>query len=234
MVEFGLFLLPRSCPVTKNNQVKKNRIPNRPKKAPIPSNYSGIGIVFLGLGPNIVRLATTTPNCPERMKTSHGQEAAIIYVMYVRAAAAAEEGGRLSCQMVCATPSYNSAKALPVWRGHANPRPRRRPAKSYGRGLEGCRCNIDYTAACFVAHCCSILTQVLCVLFFCVLLHSSGQRTKWSCSGLCGDTRTSHSTPHARTVQRALVASMDSPRMIAAGYRAPTRSSSRSSNSYLI
>ena len=51
-----------------------------------------------------------------------------------------------------------SANALPAWRGNANARPRRRPAKSCGGGLAGCRCNIDDTAACFVDYC-SMPTQ---------------------------------------------------------------------------
>ena len=43
-------------------------------------------------------------------------------------------------------------------------RPRQRRAKSCGGGLAGCRCNIDDTAVCFVN--CSMLTRVLCVVFF--------------------------------------------------------------------
>ena len=50
----------------------------------------------------------------------------------------------------------------------------------------------------------------------------SGRRKKYSCSGLWGDTRTPDSTPHARTAQRAPVASIDSLRMTAVEHRAHT------------
>ena len=110
---------------------------------------------------------STTRNCRERMKTSHGQENSItIYVTYVcmnaqRTAAARRRPARVA-DGIAPHEGTISAKAWLVWRGHANTRPRRRPAKSCSGGLAGCRCNIDDTAACDY---CSILTRV-----------SSGQR----------------------------------------------------------
>ena len=73
-----------------------------------------------------------------------------------------------------------SAKAWPVRRGHANARPRRRPAKSRAGGLAACRCNNDDTAACFVDYI-SMLARVLCVLFF--LLQSLAVSEKRSALG---------------------------------------------------
>ena len=65
-------------------------------------------------------------------------------------------------------------EAMPT-RGH------RRPVKSCGGFLAGCRCNIDETAVCFV------LTRVLCVC--CVFFSTTGQRKKSSsCCGLSGAT----------------------------------------------
>ena len=60
----------------------------------------------------------------------------------------------------------------------------------------------------------------LCCFFFAP--DESGRRKKYSCSGLWGDTRTPDSTPHARTAQRAPVASIDSLRMTAVEHRAHT------------
>ena len=42
-------------------------------------------------------------------------------------------GGRLAWQMVCAAPSYQLTNAWPMWRGHVNARPPRRPTKSCGQ-----------------------------------------------------------------------------------------------------
>ena len=74
-----------------------------------------------------------------------------------------------------------------------------------------------------------MLTRVLCVLFFSAA-GATGQR-KNLCSGLWGDTRISHSTPHAHTAHRPLVSSIDSLRMTAVQHRSHTPSSSSSSGS---
>ena len=117
--------------------------------------------------------------------------------MYAQRAAAEAEASGLAWQIVCTTPSYNSAKARPVCPGHANARSWRRPAKPCDGRLAGFRCNIDDTAACF----CGLWLQhvdagALCPvsLFFLLDSTSSGQRKKykWSCFGPCGDIRTPH------------------------------------------
>ena len=146
------------------------------------------------------------------MNASHGQEISIIiYITYIRTS-----HGRWFAPHRVTT--RFSPKAWPSRRGCANARPPQRPATSCGGGLTGCRrCNTDDTTVCFADYC-SMLTRVLCVLFF-FAAGVSGQRKSRSRalgSGVCDcAARTPHSTPHARTAQRAPVPSIDSLRMTA-------------------
>ena len=108
-----------------------------------------------------------------------------------------------------------------MWRGYANVRSLPRPAKSCGGGLAGCRCNIDYTAECFVDYCSVRRRCYVCCI---ILLHSAKKVVVlWALGRL--------TTPHAGTGQRAPVASIDILRMTAVEHRAHTRSSSSSSSS---
>ena len=147
----------------------------------------------------------------------------------------------IAWQTVCATPSYYSylAKAWPLRRGHANAWPPRRPAKSCGGGLAGCRCNIDDTTVCCVYYC-SMLTRVLCVLFF--LLQQTRAVSEKSRSRALGLGRVT--APHAHHTALPTHAQhnvprwrrFDSLRMTGAEHRARTHgsNSNRSSSSTRI
>ena len=67
-------------------------------------------------------LARTARNCPGRMNIPPVQENSIIYVTYVRTK------GHASHRYTLCHHTYLT-KGRPLWRGHANERPRRRPAK---------------------------------------------------------------------------------------------------------
>ena len=174
-------------------------------------------MVFWGLEWNNNPVGQENPSYPGRMDTSHEQETSIIYVTYVRTAhSSSEKKSGSHGRWFAPHQAPISPKAWPVWRGHANARPPRRPAKSCVAGLAGCRCNLDDPAACFVDYC-SMLMWVLCAVSF------SGKSCRALGSGACDRaTRTPHSTPHARTAQRAPVGSVDSLRMTAVGHRAHT------------
>ena len=103
--------------------------------------------------------------------------------------------------------------------GEAMPtRGRRRPAKSCGGVLAGCRCNIDDTAVCFMDYC-SMLTRVLHVLFYCCCRRErSGKKVivLWALGRV--------TAPHThRTARPTHMASIEGLRMIAVEHRAHTQ-----------
>ena len=147
MVEFGLFLFPRSQKI--HLKTKKNK--KKMDQSAHIFHFGGDWVCFLGgWNRTITVLARTTRNCPWRMNTPHEQQTSIIYLRHVCTHSVSKKmaGSHGIWFAPPHTPSYYhfSPKAWPVWRGHANARLRRRPAKSCGGWLAGCRCNIDDTA----------------------------------------------------------------------------------------
>ena len=127
------------------------------------------GLLFRVWNRTIIMLARTTRDCPGRIK----------YRLSKKPASSTSRTGMCAPRVMrhrCTPRHISLTKGRPLWRGHAHARPRRTPAKSCGGGLAGCRCNINKTTVCFVDYC-SMLTRVLCVLFF-FAADATGKRKK--------------------------------------------------------
>ena len=127
----------------------------------------------------------------------------------------------------CAIPSYYLSYQRHGPCGEAMPtRGRREGRESHAaEGSQGANATSMTLPCSPTTYCCSMLTWVLRVLsFFLVQTRAvTGKRSRDLGPGVCdGATRTPHSTPHARTAQRAPVGSVDSLRMTAVGHRAHT------------
>ena len=111
-------------------------------------------------------MAQENPSCPGRMDTSNAQETSTIYVTLRKYAqrTTAAKGRHANTSDGLRNTRAPSHQVMACVARAGNARPPRRPAKSSGEGLTGCRSNIGGTAGCFFEQvdACALLAVLFC------------------------------------------------------------------------